>query len=324
MEQQKASKKALKLVLLLLLAAGIAVSLLPYGAASSWHTIFSFFGLKDCSAAAEQAPFSMHVLNVGKADSILLESAGRFMLVDGGTFDRGQTVAEYLARRGVKELEYVVSTHPDNDHIGGLDTVLRRFPVKKYFAPDVPQKLIPSSEEYRAVQSALREKSMKAESPACGTVLSLGDAKIQVLGPIKTGETTNNNSIVLRISYGSTSFLLMGDAEKEEEADLLASGVPLSATVLKVGHHGSSASSSAAFLKAVQPKYAAVSVADDSSHLPKKDVLTRLTDTGARVCRTDVSGTLIFLSDGKSVSVVTEKGNIESAANGTASLKEQS
>lgn len=313
MEQQKSGQKALKLVLLLFLTLGIAVSLLPYGAAASWQAVFSFFGLKDFSAAARQAPFSMHVLDVGKADSILLECSGQFMLVDGGTFDRGEAISEYLTRQGVKQLDCVVSTHPDNDHIGGLDTVLRRFPVKRYLAPRIPQKLIPASQEYLAVQKTLESKGMQTEYPSPGETFSLGGAQIQVLGPINQSENTNNNSIVLRVSYGETAFLLMGDAEKEEEADLLASGVPLAATVLKAGHHGSSASSSAAFLKAVQPRFAAVSVADDSSHLPKKDALLRLTEAGAKILRTDVSGTLIFMSDGKSVSVVTEKGNMDSS-----------
>lgn len=312
MEQQKSSQKALKLVLLLFLAVGIAVSLLPYGAAS-WRAVFSFFGLKDFSAAARQAPFSMHVLDVGKADSILLECSGQFMLVDGGTFDRGEAISEYMTRQGVGQLDCVVSTHPDNDHIGGLDTVLRRFPVKRYLAPRIPQKLIPVSQEYLAVQKTLESKGIQTEYPSPGETFFLGSAQIQVLGPINQSENTNNNSIVLRVSYGETAFLLMGDAEKEEEADLLASGVPLTATVLKAGHHGSSASSSAAFLKAVQPKFAAVSVADDSSHLPKKDALLRLTEAGAKILRTDVSGTLIFISDGKNVSVVTEKGNMDSS-----------
>lgn len=313
MERQKSGKKALKLVLLLFLAAGIAVSLLPCGASSAWRTVFSFFGLEDFSAAAQGAPFSMHVLNVGKADSILLECSGRFMLVDGGTFDRGEPVSEYLSRQGVSQLDCVVNTHPDDDHIGGLDTVLRRFPVKRYLAPKLPQKLIPSSEEYLAVQDALQSENLKTEHPSSGQTFSLGSAKIQVLGPIKQGESTNNNSIVLRVVFGRTSFLLMGDAETEEENDLLASNLPLASTVLKVGHHGSGTSSSAAFLNAVRPRYAAVSVADDSSHLPKRDTLLRLAGVGAKIYRTDVSGTLIFLSDGKNVSVATEKGNMDSS-----------
>jgi len=306
MEQQKSSKKTLKIVLLLLLTVGLLISLLPYGASASWHKIFSFFGLNDFSAAADSSPMSVHILDVGKADSIFIECGGKTMLVDGGTIDRGETVAEYLNRRGVKKLDYVVNTHPDDDHIGGLSEIIQKFPVDHYFAPYIPTNLIPMSEEYLGVQKALKQKNVSTITPKHGDSFLLGSLKIKILAPVKTGDSTNNNSIVLRLSYGATSFLLMGDAEKEEESDLVASGAELSANVLKVGHHGSSTSTTSALLHAVKPQYAAISVADDTNHLPKNDVLERLNVVGAKILRTDISGTLIFMSDGKNITVVTE------------------
>jgi competence protein ComEC len=309
MEQQKSNKRALKIVLLLLLAAGLAVSLLPYGASSSWHKIFSFFGLTDFSAAADSSPMSVHVMDVGKADSILIQCDGRTMLVDGGTIDRGEQIVEYLNRRGVKKLDYVVNTHPDDDHIGGLRNVIAQFTVEHYFAPYIPVELVPAGDAYLDVQKVLKQKSITTITPKCGNSFSLGGVNVKVLAPIKVGNSTNNNSIVLRLSYGNTSFLLMGDAEKEEENDLVKSGAELSATVLKVGHHGSSTATSPAFINAVKPRYAAISVADDTNHLPKKDVLERLNEAGAKIYRTDISGTLIFMSNGKNITVATEKSN---------------
>ncbi len=307
MEQRKNSKKALKIVLVLLVAAGLVVSFLPYGAQASWRKVFTFFGLTDYSSAADSSLMSVHVLDVGKADSILIECGGKFMLVDGGTMDRGEPVSEYLNRRGVKKLEYVVNTHPDDDHIGGLGEVLRRFPVGHYLAPSIPKELIPGSDSYHEVQKVLEQKQLHVTVPKQGDSFFLGAVNVEILAPIHTGTSTNNNSIVLRVTYGGTHFLLMGDAEKEEENDLLQSGTELSAQVLKAGHHGSDTSTTETFLKAVNPRYAAISVADDRNGLPKKKVLKRLRDAGVKTYRTDVNGTLIFLSDGKNITVSTEK-----------------
>lgn len=307
MEQQKIGKKALKISMLLLLAAGLIFSFLPYGAATTWRKIFSFFGLTDFSAAADSSPFSVHVIDVGKADSILIECGGKAMLVDGGTADRGEPVAEYLNRRGVKRLDYVVNTHPDDDHIGGLAEILEQYPVGQYFAPELPSDLIPTGKAYRDVQETLNKKQLSVTVPKSRESFSLGEAEVRVLAPIKTGDSTNNNSLVLRLTFGDTGFLLMGDAEKEEEKDLLQSGAELSADVLKVGHHGSKNSTTKALLNAVKPKYAVISVADDSNGLPKRDTLKRLDAAGATVYRTDISGTVIFLSDGTNITVVTEK-----------------
>ncbi len=307
MEQQKSSQKALKIALLLLLAAGAVIAVLPYGAANSWQRIFSFFGLNDFSAAADNSPMSVHVQSVGKADSILIEADGKYMLVDGGTMDRGEAVEEYLARRGIRKLDYVVNTHPDNDHIGGLSAVMKQIPTDCYMAPNLPKILIPNSEEYLAVQKVLREKNIKTTVPTVGDQFYLGKLLVEVLGPVKPGDNTNNNSLVLRLTYGTTRFLLMGDAEKEEETDILATHTDLTVDVLKVGHHGSSTSTTLDLLKAVKPRYAAVSVGDDSNHLPKNEVLKRLNEAGAQIYRTDIYGTVIFMSNGKTISIATEK-----------------
>lgn len=307
MNKQRFRRIGFSAVLILALLSCFVAACIPGGAENSWRRVFAFFGLNDFSSCADAAPFSVHILDVGKADSILVESRGNYMLVDGGTADRGDDVVAYLKRRRVKTLDFVVNTHPDEDHIGGLKQVLQSFPVKRYFAPEIPQKLIPGSEEYRDVQAVLKGKKLNTEHPRAGSSYSLGRAQIQVLGPVSPGDSTNNNSIVLKLTFGTTRFLLMGDAEKAEEDTLTASGRDLSADVLKVGHHGSDTSTTQAFLKAVRPRYAAVSVGSDTSKLPKPVVLNRLYDLGISSFRTDVDGTLIFLSDGRSVSVKTEK-----------------
>lgn len=307
MKKKNLRKIGFSAILIVTLLSCLIAACLPDGAEKSWHSVFSFFGLDDFSSCADSAPFSMHVLNVGKADSILVECHGKFMLVDGGTVDRGDDVTAYLKRRRVKILDYVVNTHPDSDHIGGLKQVLTSFSVKHYFAPDIPQKLIPSSAEYRDVQAVLKFKKIKTVHPRVGNFYEMGNLNIQVLGPVVPGNSTNNNSIVLRLTFGKNHFLLMGDAEKEEEQTLIESGRNLSADVLKVGHHGSDTSTMQEFINVIWPKYAAISVGNDSNKLPKLAILKRLSNAGISILRTDVSGTLIFMSNGKSISVKTEK-----------------
>ena len=305
--KEKRKKRLFAALIAFCAVCSLAVACVPGGAANTWQRVFAFFGLSDFSAAADSAPLSVHVLDVGKADSILIECNSKYLLVDGGTADRGSSVVAYLKRRGVKSLETVVNTHPDEDHIGGLANVLQAFPAARYLCPDVPKQLIPSTEEYRRVQDILSRKKIQAEHPAAGESFRVGGMLVQLLGPVTPGEDTNNNSIVLKLTYGTVRFLLMGDAGEAEEKTLLSSGRDLSAEILKVGHHGSSTSTSQELLDAVRPKYAAVSVGYDTNKLPKLSVLGRLKDAGISVFRTDVSGTLIFMIDGKNITIKTEK-----------------
>ncbi len=181
----------------------------------------------------------MHVLNVGKADAILLECEGRFMLVDGGTVDQGVPIRQYLTRRGVQHLDYLVNTHPDDDHMGGLEAVVQQFSVNAFLTTELPDELQPQSASYASLLQTMEQRHVRHKTVAAGDTVSLGSAQVDVLGPITMADDTNNNSLVLKVTYGETAFLLMGDAEEEEEESLLKSGVDLSANVLKVGHHGS-------------------------------------------------------------------------------------
>lgn len=294
-------------ILAVFLLSCLATFLLPGGAQSNWQKVFRFCGLGDFSSCADGSPLAVHVLDVGKADSIFIECDGHSLLVDGGTADRGEQVASYLKKRGVKVLDYMVNTHPDSDHIGGLKNVLLDFPVKHYFSPALSKNLLPDSSEYRNVQKALKTKKVKEEHPKAGNRFPIGRLSVQVVGPVRPASSTNNNSIILKLTFGETRFLLMGDAEKEEEQTLLANGEDITADVLKIGHHGSDTSTTPEFLNAVKPKYAAISVGDDSNNLPKASVSRRLMDAGTTVYRTDINGTVIFLSDGKKISVKTEK-----------------
>jgi competence protein ComEC len=312
MNEQRGKKRDLRTIgfsafALAVLLCCLVISLLPGGAAENWQRIFRFCGLGDFSSAADGSPLAVHILNVGKADSIFVECEGRSLLIDGATADYGDQVTSYLEQRGVKSLDLVVNTHPDSDHIGGLKTVLLRFPISRYFSPALPTDLLPKSAEYTGTIQALNSRGTREEHPKACSSVALGRLHITVLGPIRAGSSTNDNSIVLKLVFGQTSFLLMGDAEKAEEQALLEAGTNLQADVLKVGHHGSDTSTTQEFLNAVKPKFAAISVGDDFSNLPKASVSRRLAEAGTAVYRTDINGTILFLSDGKTITVQTEK-----------------
>lgn len=245
----------------------------------------------------------VHFLNVGQADSILVQFPnGQNMLVDAGNNDDGPAVVSYLKSKGVSRIDYLVATHPHEDHIGGMDNVIRAFDIGQVYMP----RATTTTKTFEDVLLAVKEKGLKISTARAGvTVLDQGSLKVNFVAPCGSDyEDLNNWSAVTRIQYGSTSFLLAGDAEAQSEEEMLASGANLKADVLKVGHHGSSSSTSPAFLKAVAPKYAIISVGagNDYGH-PHKETLAKLANAGIRVYRTDRDGTVVFTSDGKNISV---------------------
>lgn len=306
-ESSGKKRSPLTIVAVVLLLVGLVPAVLPGGYPAAWRQLYTSVGLSDFSNIADEYPMSLHVLEVGKADALLVECEGRYLLIDGGTPDQGETICRYLARRGVNEIDFMINTHPDSDHVGGLGAVLQEFSVSRYFMPQLPAELLPTDFAYANTTAVLNEQGIPIEFLQGGDELTLGDLSVQVLAPRKLRSTTNENSIVLLLQFQDTRFLLMGDAEAGQEADLLESGIDLRADVLKVGHHGSKTSSTLAFLNAVRPQYAAVSVADSTHGLPNRDVLKRLQKFSIQTARTDVSGTLLYLSDGQTVACQTER-----------------
>jgi len=248
-----------------------------------------------------EGTLEVHFLDVGQGDAALLCCGARTMLIDGGNPEDGAYVAGYLKNMGIKTLDVLVCTHPDADHCGGLAAVAEEISVGQAYC------CTKESEEssFQALTAALDEKSVPFSVPVPKTVFSLGEAAVTVLWPFDTAENDNNNSLVLRVDFGAVSFLFMGDLESDGEEALVASGQELGATVLKIGHHGSRYSTGEAFLQAVQPKMAVISVGATNGYgHPHGDTLARLEAVGAEVWRTDLCGAMVFRSDGKTVAVV--------------------
>lgn len=245
--------------------------------------------------------FKVHYIDVGQADASLICCDGETMLIDGGNKEDSNLIVAYLKKLEIDHLDYMLCTHAHEDHVGGLSGPLSVMEVKTIYAP----KTEAASQAYLNFKTKAQQQGITITHPAPGDTISLGSSTVQFLGPV-TEETSNinNTSLVVKITYGSTSFLFTGDAERQEELDIVNAGFDLSATVLKVGHHGSEESTSYVFLREAMPQYGIISVGKNNSYgHPTEAVLSRLRDADVQVFRTDLQGDIIAASDGTSVTI---------------------
>jgi competence protein ComEC len=249
----------------------------------------------------------VHFINVGQADSILIKQGSKYMLIDAGNNGDGKLVKNYLLQEGIKNLEYVIGTHPHEDHIGGLDYIINDFKIGKIYLP----KATSTTKTFQDVVMAMKNKGMKATVPKPGETFNLGSAKLTILAPNGSEyKDLNNYSIVIRLEFGANSFLFTGDAEEVSEKEILAKGFKVKADLLKVGHHGSRSSTTPEFLAKVNPKYAVVSceIGNDYGH-PHKETMDKLKNKNIPLYRTDELGTIIATSDGKTIKFNTKPGS---------------
>ena len=252
----------------------------------------------------ENSTFEVHYIDVGQGDSSLILCDGEAMLIDGGEADQSSKIYAYLENQGVDYLDYIVATHAHSDHIGGLSGALNYALVGTALCPVTSY----DSKTFNSFEKYLGKQGVSITVPEPGDTFNLGSALVEIMGPQRYYDDPNNTSIVLKITYGATSFLFTGDAERTAEADILDAGYDLSATVLKVGHHGSDSSTSYPFLREIMPDYAVIQVGKGNSYgHPAEDTLSRLRDAGVKVYRNDLQGTIICTSDGTAVSFSTER-----------------
>ena len=253
-----------------------------------------------------------YFLDVGQGDSSVILFKDKVILIDSGEVDQGDRVVSYLEKLGVRKIDLLVATHPHSDHIGGMEKVLAHFPVDRV----LDSGLLSTSTLYEHFLDTVDKKGIPYSVAEQGQSIDPDPSlHILVLSPPKEriGDDLNTNSIVLRISYGTVNLLYTGDATKSAEDVMEKTGYPLDAQILKVGHHGSSGSSSAAFLDRMHPEVAVISVGKDNDYgHPHTETLERLKTAGPLVFRTDLNGTILVESDGSTYSVITEKdgGNI--------------
>jgi len=269
------------------------------------------------STPAAGGSFTVQYLDVGQGDSELVQCDGHYMLIDGGTSAYSDKIYATLQKQNISHLDYIVNTHPHEDHVGGLSGALQIASVGKALSPVKSY----DNDSFKDFKKYLKKQGVTITVPSPGDTFALGSANVTVLGPIEDSDDPNDLSIVLRVVYGDTSFLFVGDAQTSEENDILASGRTVKSDVLKVGHHGSETSTGADFLTAVAPQYAVIEVGDSNSYNhPNQGTLDRLKAAGVTLYRTDLQGTVTCTSDGKTLTFKTEK----TAASDVFTKKEES
>lgn len=249
----------------------------------------------------------VNFVDVGQGDCTLITCNGKTILVDVGETGESQTVINYIKNQGIKKLDCVIGTHPHSDHIGCMGYVLNAFDVGDVIMPEIPDKIMPTTVCFEKFLDAVEEKAENAYFAEVGDEYTYGDMKFQILAPVKNYDDLNNMSVVVKLTFGSTSVMLTGDAEKKSEKDMLKNNINYSADILKMGHHGSRTSSTDEWLNAVNPTYAVISCGknNDYGH-PHKETISKLKKHNIEYLRTDLLGDIVFVSDGKSFTKVVE------------------
>ena len=257
------------------------------------------------AAVSGDTVFEVRFFDIGQGDSALVRCGSQTMLIDGGKVKNNQKLVARLKELDVSHLDAVICSHPDEDHCGGLAAVLASTQTDSFYCSV-------SSWHTKAFSDVVKyvdEQGISVTVPTAGDTFAFGAASVEFLGPVEDyGDDPNEGSLVARVRYGETSFLFTGDMGFEAEDDMLAAGANVSATVLKVAHHGSAGSSSTEFLEAVDPEYAVISVGADNDYgHPTEAALDRLSKCGIPVYRTDLLGEIVAVSDGTTLTISSEE-----------------
>ncbi|GFR36480.1 ComEC/Rec2 family competence protein [Thermobrachium celere] len=242
------------------------------------------------------------ILDVGQGDAILIRTKeNKFILIDSGSNSVKEILMNKLNENGVKDIDVLIATHPHEDHIGNMDDVIKNFNIKEIYMP----KVTTNTKTFINMMNEIKNKNLKIKTAKSGIKFNVGDVEVEFLAPNSSYyEDLNDYSAVVKLKYGNNTFLFMGDAEKFSESEILKRGFDVKADVIKLGHHGSSSSSSEEFIRTVDPKFAVISVGKDNSYgHPHKETMLLMKKYGIKVLRTDEAGDVVFLSDGLNLEI---------------------
>jgi competence protein ComEC len=251
-------------------------------------------------AVADSAEF--HFIDVGQGDAVLIRTPAGDVLIDAGKNSSEEALDLYLKSQGVKTIEYAIFTHPHEDHIGGADMVIKNYDIKNVILPNCPS----TTKTYTNMLTAISQKNLTAKEAHSGDKYRVGELVLNILGPVRNDyKEVNDHSVVILAEWGGTRVMLAGDAELEAENDILKKfgNSNIDCNILKLGHHGSSSSSGEKWLKALSPDIGIICCGKDNEYgHPHSEIVERLSKFGIKSYRTDELGSLVFVSDGKTVS----------------------
>lgn len=277
-------------------------------------SLLLIFALGGCSLISEPIEekedsftptLEVHYIDVGQGDCSLIICDEMSLLIDAGENGHESEVINYLYSLGIEKLDYIIATHQHSDHIGGLPEVIEEFGADTVIMPKLTKELTPTSKTYSKFLEAIKNTGTKGVYSKVGSVYQLGDSQFEILAPIDSDvEDINSMSVIIKLTHGDNTFMFTGDAESDEEMDVVDSGADIDCDVLKVGHHGSRTSSCDEFIDAVSPEICVIMCGEDNSYgHPHEETLETLDLYTDEIYRTDICGSVVISSDGEYLDV---------------------
>lgn len=300
-------KSKSKLIAFIIAGVILIVGAIIYFVKGGTSDIITHAGLTDAASPSDGNMY-VNFIDIGQGDCTLITCKDTAILIDCGEYAEYENVRNYLLNKRIFDLDLIITTHPHTDHIGGMGKIMYSFKIGDVIMPKIPEKIIPTTTAYEKFMLAVSQRAKNVIAAEVGKTYKYGELTVQILGPVKDYDNLNNMSVVAKITYGKTSVMMTGDAQKQAEWDMLKNKYDFSAELLKVGHHGSKNSSSYEWFEAVKPEYAVISCGknNDYGH-PNKQTIKKLDKYGVQYFRTDLLGNIVFVSDGNTFSKADSK-----------------